>query len=590
MRRTFLALLSLLVLACAVAPAAASAAAPARPSTAAPATPSTAAPATPTAAALAAAGITRGAPRDVQPPIFRANDLDRLPLGFTVTPRQALAIAKTAPKLDAIHRAHHPLRWSVYVWGVNHYEIYFTFHGKLLADQLVSATGQLGPTYTGSLILGLYARGHYGQIFDSAWVLVPFTLMFLLPLLLLRRASWLDRLDIAVVLAFGVSYGLFDHAHLESAVWLFYPPLVYLLVRMLIRGVRGRSLPRHIDVRLPTALLAIGLLALVAGRIAVCLVPHNVVDVGTASALGANRILHGLSLYYPSQGHPDTYGPLAYLVYVPFLAISNGSWTYLLAAREAAIAFDLLTIAGLVWFGVRLRGGRAGWRLGLLLAWLWAACPFSVLDMEKSTNDVLVALIVVAVMLTLTSPIKRGIMVGLGAASKFFPAVLLPLVAIGPGTEERNAIRKVLAGFVIATGASFAIFLPPGGLGEVWSHTIGYQLSRSDIFSIWALHPALAPIKVAIELGAVLLAVAVAFRPRGARSHAQVAALAAAVILAVQLPAMHWFYMYIVWFLPLVLIAVLAAGPRDVDEPREAASVTTFEEGGDAPPVLAGAA
>ncbi len=113
-------------------------------------------------------------------------------------------------------------------------------------------------------------------------------------------------------------------------------------------------------------MLAIGLLALVAGRIAVTLIPHNVVDVGTASALGANRILHGQSIYYPSLGHPDTYGPFAYLLYVPFLAISNGSWTYLLAAREATIAFDLLTIAGLIWLGVRLRGGRAGLRLGLL--------------------------------------------------------------------------------------------------------------------------------------------------------------------------------------------------------------------------------
>ena len=42
---------------------------------------------------------------------------------------------------------------------------------------------------------------------------------------------------------------------------------------------------------------------------------------------------------------------------------------------------------------------------------------------------------------------------------------------------------------------------------------------------------------------------------------AQVAALGAAVTIAVQLPALHWFYMYIVWFLPLVLIGVLAAGP-----------------------------
>ncbi|MBV9606993.1 MAG: hypothetical protein JO027_17910 [Solirubrobacterales bacterium] len=559
MRRTLLALFSLVVLACAIGPATASAA-------------------------------TSRPPIDVEPPIYKATNLDKVPFGFTVTPRRALAIAETAPKLDAIHRAHHPLRYVVDVWGANHYEIYFLFHGKLIADQIVSAHGQLGPTYTGGLMLGIYARGHYGQVFDSPWVLVPFTLMFLAPILLLRRCSWLTRLDIAAVLLFFVSYWRFDTAHLESSVWLFYPPLLYLLVRMLIRGLRPRSFSGKIDVRLPTVVMAIGLLALVAGRIVVTLLPANVLDVGTASALGAHRILLGQPIYYPTLGHPDTYGPLAYLAYVPFLALTKGySWSYLLPVREATIGFDLLTIAGLIWFGVRLRAGRAGWRLGLLLGWLWAACPFTVLGMEKSTNDGLVALIVVLAMLVMTSPIKRGIVVGLGAASKFFPAVLLPLVAIGPGTEPRSAIRKVLAGFVIATGASFAIFMPPGGLQEVWNHTIGYQLTRSDVFSIWALHPSLAPLKDLVELGAVLLAVAVAFRPRGPRSHVQIAALGAAVIIAVQLPAMHWFYMYIPWFLPLVLIAVLATGATDAATSPDGEGAETRDQA-DATPVLAGAA
>jgi hypothetical protein len=35
-----------------------------------------------------------------------------------------------------------------------------------------------------------------------------------------------------------------------------------------------------------------------------------------------------------------------------------------------------------------------------------------------------------------------------------------------------------------------------------------------------------------------------------------VAALAAAVLIAVQLGATHWFYFYVVWFLPLVLAAL----------------------------------
>ena len=109
-------------------------------------------------------------------------------------------------------------------------------------------------------------------------------------------------------------------------------------------------------------------------------------------------------------------------------------------------------------------------------------------------------------------------------------------------------------------------------------------------FSIWALHPTLAPIKDAVEAFAVVLAVAVAFRPRGARTPAQVAALAAALIIAVQLPALHWFYLYIVWFLPLVLVAVLGVESRTevtgVGDADRAAELEAGEPAG----VLAGTA
>jgi uncharacterized membrane protein len=308
--------------------------------------------------------------------------------------------------------------------------------------------------------------------------------------------------------------------------------------------------------------LVIGLGLLIAARIVINLHPLSVIDVATASTLGAYKILHGQSIYYFSFGHGDTYGPLNYLAYVPFAWLWPGHWFYLPAARAAAITFDVLTIAALTVLGMRLRPGREGRRLGLLMAWLWAACPFSLLGMVKSTNDGLVALIVVLMMLALNSPIKRGALVGVGAAAKFFPAVLLPLVAVGRGDGDERTVRKVLAAFVIVVGATVAVFMPSGGLKEMWDHTIGFQLTRPDVFSIWALHQSLAPIKDVVEAFAVILAVFVAFRPRGQRTPAQVAALAAAVTIAIQLPALHWFYLYIVWFLPLVLVAVLGAEPR----------------------------
>ena len=179
--------------------------------------------------------------------------------------------------------------------------------------------------------------------------------------------------------------------------WAFYPPLIYLLVRMLIRGFRPRPPAARLDCRLPTAVLVLGLLALVVARIVITLHPAGVIDVGTASALGAYKLLHGQSLYYFSLGHGDTYGPIAYLAYAPFELLfwpgnvalpagGPGGDDHLRPAddRRPDRARD-----------ARLRSGRDGWRLGLLLAWLWAACPCSLLGMAKSTNDGLVALIVV---------------------------------------------------------------------------------------------------------------------------------------------------------------------------------------------------
>jgi hypothetical protein len=110
---------------------------------------------------------------------------------------------------------------------------------------------------------------------------------------------------------------------------------------------------------------------------------------------------------------------------------------------------------------------------------------------------------------------------------------------------------------VVVVVTSIALYLPPGGISEFYDRTIGFQLSRPDVFSPWALHPGLHPIQTVIEVMAVLLVLAVAFVPKEP-SMARICALAAGVTIAVQLPALHWFYYYILWFLPFVLVALLA--------------------------------
>jgi hypothetical protein len=101
-------------------------------------------------------------------------------------------------------------------------------------------------------------------------------------------------------------------------------------------------------------------------------------------------------------------------------------------------------------------------------------------------------------------------------------------------------------------------FLPDGGPGELYDRTLGYQASRSSPFSVWGLAPSLDFLRPLARVGAIVLALAVALWPRR-KTPAQVAALAAAVLIAVQLGATHWFYFYVVWFLPLVLAALFVA-------------------------------
>ena len=54
------------------------------------------------------------------------------------------------------------------------------------------------------------------------------------------------------------------------------------------------------------------------------------------------------------------------------------------------------------------------------------------------------------------------------------------------------------------------------------------------------------------------LGVAVFFVPRK-RTVAQVAALAGALVVALQLTADHWFWFYLVWLAPLALVGLMGA-------------------------------
>ena len=503
-------------------------------------------------------------------PIVPAQSMTVPPPHFSSNAEDAVKAAEANHTMDGLHAREHPLDFEIKVWDDREWFVDWYYNRKLVAEVVETSTARVTAVWTGPLASAVYARGDFATQFGHWWILVPFSLLFLIPFLDPRRWRRMVHIDALVLLSFLVSYLLFDHAKLVASVWLFYPPLLYLLARMAWLGglwpgrrcgaqrLAGTGLSSLLSVRV----LGSGLVLLVLARIALSFISGTVVDVGYASVIGAQHIVAGHPLYFVSPAHSDTYGPIAYLAYVPFELLFpwHGSWNYLASAHVASIVFDLVTIGGLVALGRHLRPGRDGLRLGLALGWAWSACPFTLLALMMHSNDGLIAMLTVLSLLAFSSPGVRGALLGLAAAAKFAPAALLGLYA-GQRDRGLKGAATCVAAFTIVVVAAIGLYLPSGGLSEFYNHTLGFQLSRKDVFSIWALNPGLNGLKIAVEAGALLLCAAVGFIPRRTRTLVEACALGTVITIAVQLPAVHWFYYFIVWFVPFALVALLA-GPE----------------------------
>jgi hypothetical protein len=150
--------------------------------------------------------------------------------------------------------------------------------------------------------------------------------------------------------------------------------------------------------------------------------------------------------------------------------------------------------------------------------------------------------------------------------AKFAPLALAPLFA----TYSRGALRFVLGGALVLAPCLLLV-LGYGGLHDFYDRTLGFQASRGSPFSIWGLY-GWDTAQAVVQAAAVVLAVAVAFLPRR-RDLVGLSALTAAVLIALQLGVTHWFYLYIVWFLGPLLIALLGD-----DEPAERRAPPTYAE------------
>ena len=565
--------------------------------------------------ALVVAGAAHGATTVATTPVYDQNGrIVDTPFAPTqplirLTQQRATAIFLAYPKVrDWLKR--YPLAgritdaqytrtlgsWEVKVWAGK--------AGEVATGRVVDQTGAVSEAWTGPQVAWKMARGYSGAFggtkINSYRVWLAFCALFLIGLVDWRRPLSVRTLDLLVLLSFSVSLWFFNRGDIFTSVPLAYPPLLYLIARGLWagltgRGTRGRSV-------WPVWVLVAATVFATGFRVGLNVRASNVIDVGYAGVIGAERIVHGEMPY----GHMpveddlkacgpkdadgevrdrvqtngrcesaneagDTYGPASYLSYVPGYAAFGwtGKWDDLPTAHATSIAFDLICLAGLALVGLRFGGPQ----LGASLAFAWSAYPFTQYVSNSNTNDAIMPAFLIWGFLLASSSFARGVFGALGAWTKFAALLVAPLWATYP---DRRPRPRFVLGFAVATLGAFSILLLEPNLGHAahtfWDRTVSWQLRRDSPFSLWdwrqyhAGLPDLHLLQRVLEVVVVLASVAFAFVPR-TKTPLQLAALTAVLLLGFELVLTHWFYLYIPWFFPFAAFVALAPARAPSPEP-----------------------
>ena len=511
---------------------------------------------------------------------------ERTPPGFRLSGSEAIAIADgTATVRD--ERAESPaMKPQASTRGTDRWQIDYYDGGTDVAQVVIDdATGAVVEAWRNQQVEVKLARGYEDAVagnVSEAWIWIPLCLLFFLPFFDPRRPFRLLHLDLLVLLSFSVSQFFFNKGEIVWSVPLVYPVLAYLFVRMIVAGLRPRTRPGPLIPRLPIRWLLVAGALLLVFRIVLNIVDSQVIDIGFANVVGADLIGDGQGVYdgsfSPLIDRGDSYGPLSYIAYIPFEQLFpwGGGLEELPAAHAAAIVFDLAVVGLLYLAGTRLRAGREGRDLGIALAFAWLAYPYTLYALDANGgNDALVAALLVAALIVFASPLRRGVAIGLGAAVKFGPLALAPLFAAGPGERRVRSTVLFTIAFVAVWAAVLLPLLPEGGFREFYDRTFGYQASRGSPFSVWGLEPSLGWLQDIARVFPVLLGLALFVIP-WRRTALQAAALGAAVLIATQVGSTHWFYFFILWWTPYVLVSAFATQER-----------ITVARGGDVDPAAA---
>ncbi len=167
----------------------------------------------------------------------------------------------------------------------------------------------------------------------------------------------------------------------------------------------------------------------------------------------------------------DTYGPVSYLAYVPGFAIFgwSGKWetstsTWRTSRRRTSPPSSSTCSRSSGWALVGRRFG--GIRLGVTLAFAWAAYPFTQYVSNSNSNDALMPALLIWGFWLLNRAPARGFFLALASWTKFASLLLLPLWASYPRALSRRSLWTTTAfagGFLLATAPRLLGRLPRAG-------------------------------------------------------------------------------------------------------------------------------
>ena len=261
-----------------------------------------------------------------------------------------------------------------------------------------------------------------------------------------------------------------------------------------------------------------------------------------------------------AEGAINEAGPGARLIYAAIAATpaaerpaSTANEAALYVARGMAILAHLAVIGGLICVGYYHMGDL---HLGLAMATLYLLLPCTAYEVGR-INHVLPSAMIVWAFVAYRRVAVAGALLGLACGTLFFPIFLLPLWAAFYGRRGWLKFLLAVGGMTLVMVA--ALWLLAGPVGVLPDSNFGIvdwtklQIRDTEPTGFWSIFPAAYRIPAFVSFLAMVTALSI--WPRY-KDLATLMASSAAIVIGTQLWYPAQGSVYVLWYLPLLLMVV----------------------------------